>query len=172
MLMLILVVSMTNMHSKMVESICRSKILFFDSNPIGRIYTRFSKDVTVVDLILPGLSGLATFAIFRTITVCLVVVAVYPIMLIVVVFVFLLMYCIMQKAIHAQRECLRMDSLYRGPIHSLFAMIVNGLTTLRTFQRTDWFKQGFIDQLEKSTNVTFCFFSINRWMGISLDIVC
>lgn len=38
-----------------------------------------------------------------------------------------------------------MDSIYRGPIHSLFAMIVNGLTSLRTYERTEWFKEGFID---------------------------
>ena len=50
-IMMILIVSVTNMHTKMVTSICRSKILFFDSNPIGRVYTRFSKDVTVVDLV-------------------------------------------------------------------------------------------------------------------------
>jgi hypothetical protein len=37
------------MHSKMIEKVIRSKILFFDSNPIGRIFTRFSKDVYVLD---------------------------------------------------------------------------------------------------------------------------
>ena len=93
-------------------------------------------------------------------------------MIVIVLVVFLMMYSVMKKAIAAQRECLRMDSIYRGQIHSLFAMIVNGLTSLRTYERTDWFKKGFIDQLEKSTNVTFCFFAINRWMGISLDIIC
>lgn len=30
----------------------------------------------------------------------------------------------------------------------------------------------FIDQLEKSCNVTFTFFAINRWMSMVLDTVC
>ena len=100
-IMMILVVSMTNMHTAMVESICRSRILFFDSNPIGRIYTRFSKDVTVIDLILPGLFSLATFAIFRTVTVSITVIYIYPQMIIIVLIVFIMMYTVMKKAISA-----------------------------------------------------------------------
>ena len=40
--------SVSNMHSVMSEKILRAKILFFDSNPIGRIVTRFAKDVAVL----------------------------------------------------------------------------------------------------------------------------
>ena len=64
------------MHKKIVEKIIRSKIIFFDSNPIGRIFTRFSKDVSVLDLILPGIFSLATFAVFRTLSVTITVVVI------------------------------------------------------------------------------------------------
>ena len=50
----------TNMHNKMSEKVIRAKILFFDSNPIGRIVTRFSKDLTMIDILLPPLSLLVT----------------------------------------------------------------------------------------------------------------
>ena len=39
----------TNMHNRVTWSVIRAKILFFDSNPIGRILTRFSKDIGMVD---------------------------------------------------------------------------------------------------------------------------
>jgi hypothetical protein len=51
-------------------------------------------------------------------------------------------------------------------------MIVNGLVSLRTYERIPYFRQSFIDDLEKSTNVTFSYYGVNRWMGISLDMVC
>ena len=44
----------TNMYHKMCEKVLRANILFFDSNPIGRILTRFSKDMAVLDLIVPS----------------------------------------------------------------------------------------------------------------------
>lgn len=51
-------------------------------------------------------------------------------------------------------------------------MFVNGLVTLRTYERIEYFRNSIIDDLEKSTNVTFSYYAINRWMGIHLDFVC
>lgn len=59
----------TNMYHKMCEKVLRTNILFFDSNPIGRILTRFSKDMVVLDLIVPSLSIMMTYGIFRAIAV-------------------------------------------------------------------------------------------------------
>lgn len=60
----------------MCEKVLRSKILFFDSNPIGRILTRFSKDMAVLDLLVPAVSILMTYGIFRAFTVCISIVIV------------------------------------------------------------------------------------------------
>ena len=40
-------------HDAITKRVLRSNILFFDSNPIGRIVTRFSKDLMMFDLIMP-----------------------------------------------------------------------------------------------------------------------
>ena len=66
------------MHKEMVQKVIRSKILFFDSNPIGRIFTRFSKDMSVMDLVLPGIAVFATFGLFRTLTVVMTLSVLYP----------------------------------------------------------------------------------------------
>lgn len=59
----------SNMHSAMCERVLRANILFFDANPIGRILTRFSKDMAVLDLVAPAISIITTYGIFRAITV-------------------------------------------------------------------------------------------------------
>ena len=117
-IMLLFVTSSTNMHNAIVRKIIRTHIIFFDSNPIGRIFTRFSKDVSTLDLIMPGFFGLATFTIFRTITVFIMIMVIFPWMLLVVTFFSLFMFCVMKKAVSSQRECIRMDSIFRGPIHT------------------------------------------------------
>jgi len=61
--------STSNMHRAMANRIVRAKIVFFDSNPIGRILTRFSKDMAALDLILPPSTTLATYGFFRTLSV-------------------------------------------------------------------------------------------------------
>ena len=58
-----------NIHDAMLTKVARSRILFFDSNPVGRILARFSKDISVVDLQIPALSNFCAQGIFRTLTV-------------------------------------------------------------------------------------------------------
>lgn len=50
----------TNMHNYMTEKVMRAKILFFDSNPSGRISTRFSRDMVILDFLMPALMALVT----------------------------------------------------------------------------------------------------------------
>ena len=51
-------------------------------------------------------------------------------------------------------------------------MIVNGLVTLRSYERTRYFRLHFLNDLEKSTNVTFSYYSILRWTNFYLDCIC
>jgi hypothetical protein len=62
--------------------------------------------------------------------------------------------------------------MYRGPINSGISNLVTGLVSIRAYERADIFKKRFIDDLEKSCNVTFTFFVINRLMGFLLDTIC
>ena len=41
------------LHSHMLESVVRTHISFFDSNPVGRVLSRFSKDISVADIVMP-----------------------------------------------------------------------------------------------------------------------
>jgi hypothetical protein len=41
--------SADNLLTKMTKKVLRARILFFDSNPIGRIITRFAKDMVILD---------------------------------------------------------------------------------------------------------------------------
>jgi len=81
----------TNMHKAMTEKVLRSNILFFDSNPIGRILTRFSKDMAVLDLICPTVAIMMTYGIFRAIAVslCLIFVNYWLVIPIVISFAYL-----------------------------------------------------------------------------------
>ena len=99
------------MHNCMVEKVIRSKILFFDSNPIGRIYTRFSKDVNVLDLVLSNISVMATQGIFRSVTVSMTICVIHPSMLVVLAVALAIMVYLLKKVNGVLREAQRMDSV-------------------------------------------------------------
>ena len=48
----LVLVSSSNFYAKMVKSLLRVPIVFFDTTPIGTVITRFAKDITVCDMML------------------------------------------------------------------------------------------------------------------------
>ena len=80
----------------MTEAVLRSKILFFDSNPIGRIVTRFSKDISVIDLIISFYLVTFTFGILKLITTVIIIAIINPWILIPTFLIFGVMFFIMR----------------------------------------------------------------------------
>lgn len=66
------------MHKAMTYRVIRAMILFFDSNPSGSISTRFTKDMTIMDNMFPGLTVFCTMNMLRIFSVCITVIIVNP----------------------------------------------------------------------------------------------
>ena len=47
--------------------------------------------------------------------------------------------------------------------------LINGLPTLRAYDKIDFYKNLFIKDVEKAANATFTFIVSLRWLGIRLD---
>jgi len=94
----IILTANNNMHSCMSENVLRAKIFFFDSNPIGRILTRFSKDIVTLDLIIPSIISLFTYGLFRIISVIILIIVISPFLIIPLVFAAIYLKCVLDKA--------------------------------------------------------------------------
>lgn len=58
----------TVMHNNMLYNILRSPMLFFESTPLGRIVSRFSKDVSIADNDLPLNLSDSIYCLFQVCT--------------------------------------------------------------------------------------------------------
>ena len=106
----------TNLHDAVTKSVLRANILFFDENPIGRIMTRFSRDLMVFDLVVPIISIITVQGFFRTATVIIMVVIINPWMLVVTLFCGILMFITMRRGSRVMIESQKRDAESRGPI--------------------------------------------------------
>lgn len=159
----------TRMHNQMAEKVIRSPILFFDSNPSGRISTRFTKDLTIMDLMFPGICVFVTNSALRIISVAIVVATIQPYLFIVgAIASYFIRWCY-KNGVGPMIEAQRFDMQFYGPINSVLSTTVNGLVTMRSYRQFDHFTDQYMAALEKSGNSTFCFNLANRWVGVRLD---
>ena len=159
------------LHNKMLEHVARAPILFFDSNPLGRIINRFSKDASLVDGTLPlqiivcfGILWQCTMLIYMT-------VSVYPYMGFIVLVLVGLMLLIRKISLTSTMDCLRIDAITRSPINSMFSASLNGLMTIRAYQKEDHFQRQFLSLVDRNGRAYFTYNAAARWMAYHLDYV-
>ena len=82
----------------MVHNILRTKAQFFDKNSIGKIITRFSKDIGIYDNFLPFKFSVFSVTIFRILSAMIVIMSVNY-LLVIPVTIFTIIMVILSKKI-------------------------------------------------------------------------
>ena len=130
------------LHDKMVLAILQAPVLFFDSNPVGRIMNRFSKDVGYMDEVLPKTFLIAIQSALLMLTVVLVPTVTNPWLLFVVIPITVVVVFISRYYLKTSRELKRLESICRSPVFSHVSETLNGLDTIRTRGR----QADFVDK--------------------------
>lgn len=130
-------------HDRMVKSVLKAPVLFFDTNPAGRILNRFSEDIGCLDELLPKTFHSAIQFVLLILSAVLISSVTNPwIILIVVPLLVLFIYCA-KYYLKTSRELKRLESICRSPVFSHFSETINGLDTIRTRRM----EKHFIDKL-------------------------
>ena len=135
--------SSERLHDKMVVALLKAPVLFFDSNPVGRILNRFSKDVGSMDELLP-LQFLSTIQLVLLLLSSVIVPsATNPWVLFVTVPVTAMILYFARFYLKSSRELKRLESICRSPIFSHISETLDGLDTIRTRGRQRDFMHKF-----------------------------
>ncbi|XP_050221778.1 ABC transporter C family member 2-like [Mercurialis annua] len=157
------------LHDAMLNSILRAPMVFFHTNPLGRIINRFAKDLGDVDrsvaifvnMFLGQVSQLfSTFVLIGIVS----TMSLWAIMPLLVLFYGAYLYY--QST---AREVKRLDSISRSPVYAQFGEALNGLSTIRAYKAYD--RMADINGRSMDNNIRFTLvnMSANRWLGIRLE---
>ena len=138
------------LHDKMVVAILQAPVLFFDSNPVGRILNRFSKDVGCMDELLPKTFLLVIHYSSLAFALCLLpTVANYWLLAAILPLIAIIVY-IGRYYLKTSRQLKRLESINRSPVFSHITETLNGLDTIRTRGR----QREFLDQFYRYTFIS------------------
>ena len=142
------------LHDNMVLAILQAPVLFFDSNPVGRVLNRFSKDVGCMDELLPQTFLISIQRVLLLFASIIVPTVTNPWLLFLAVPLIVLVLYISKYYLKTSRELKRLESICRSPVFSHFSETLNGLDTIRARDR----QRDFVEQFYRCDGVVLTIF--------------
>ncbi|KAJ3272398.1 hypothetical protein HDV01_005581 [Terramyces sp. JEL0728] len=160
-----------SLFAQMLESIFRSPMFFFQSNPHGRIMNRFTKDLSTMDEMLPQtfLDFIGCFFFFLGSMVVTIIVV--PQSLLFFPFLTVVFYYLHKYYILSSRQVKRFEAVARSPVYSNIPSTLEGLSVIRAFNMDSRFASQFYAAQNEHTRLMLCFYSCVRWLGLRLDLL-
>ncbi|XP_078667891.1 ATP-binding cassette sub-family C member 4-like isoform X1 [Branchiostoma floridae x Branchiostoma belcheri] len=160
-----------NLHNSMFHAIIRTPILFFDTNPVGRILNRFSKDMGQLDEQLPW--QFVEFVQYTLLTVGVVILTgvVNPWVFIPVVPLLLIFLYLRQYFLATSRDVKRLEATTRSPVFSHLSATLQGLTTIRALVANNIVLREFDAHQDQHSEAWFLYLCTTRWLAIRLDLL-
>lgn len=109
-------------------------VMLSDTTPLGRILNRFSKDVDVIDNVLPMSMRFWIMMFFNAIAVVIVISYSTPQFLYVVAPLAIIYYVIQKFYVATSRQLKRIESVTRSPIYTHFSETITGQSTIRAYR--------------------------------------
>ncbi|KAJ3115025.1 hypothetical protein HK100_001489 [Physocladia obscura] len=160
------------LHREALQRIAHTPSSFFDTNPLGRVLNRFSRDQDVIDNTLPDAVRLFFISFGMAVsTFCLVAYATSGWFLIVLVPLMCAYYYVQALYRNSARELKRLDSLTRSPLYSHITESMTGVNTIKAYGEQNRFIKK-TDDLINANNSPYYLQQIgSRWLGMRLEYI-
>lgn len=159
------------LHERMTVSVSNAKISWFDRTPVGRIISRFSKDIDFIDIKLPQVVEQATVFIFILLAVVVSVAVGSPWVIIILVIAAILFISLILFYRPGSIQIQRLEATSRAPIFSHLTETIEGAATIRAYRMTEPFKVANMNKIDRN-NVDFIALRYcASWYGMAQDWV-
>lgn len=157
------------LFSKMLHSVMRAPMAFFDSTPTGRILNRASTDQSVLDLEMANKLGWCAFSIIQLLgTIAVMSNVAWEVF---VIFIPVTGVCIWYQRYYnpTARELARLSGIQRAPILHHFAESLAGAATIRAFEQQSRFTYSNLHLIDNHSRPWFHNVSAMEWLSFRLN---
>ncbi|XP_044159188.1 multidrug resistance-associated protein 1-like [Bufo gargarizans] len=159
------------LHLKLLYSILRSPLSFFEQTPSGNLTNRFAKEMDTIDNIIPQMLMLFISLTLAVVEILLVITIATPFAAVAFIPLGLLYFFLQRFYVASSRQLKRLDAVSKSPLYTHFNETLQGVNVIRAFREQDRFIQD--GNLRLNTNHRFYFssFVANRWLSVRCDLL-
>ncbi|KAK3429403.1 hypothetical protein EUGRSUZ_E00827 [Eucalyptus grandis] len=158
--------------SVLLKSLIRAPMSFYDSTPLGRILSRVSSDLSIIDVDVAFQLTLALGSTMNTYSNFLILAFLtWPVLFVIIPMIYLTL--IIQKYYYASsNELMRLDGTTKSTLASHLAESIAGVMTIRAFGQEDRFFSRSLCLIDANASPYFHSFSANEWLVQRLEVLC
>ncbi|EJC97738.1 P-loop containing nucleoside triphosphate hydrolase protein [Fomitiporia mediterranea MF3/22] len=159
-------------HSRLLQSIFTSSFRWLDITPVGRIVTRCTQDMSIID---DQLSMFSEIFLGMTLNmICYYFAAVYMAgwyAFISGLVIGILATSLGRIYLKCQMCTRREMSNAKAPVLSQVETALSGLPSIRAYSAQDLFYNELKNRIDVLARTSYCFYDINRWVSIRMDFL-
>ncbi|KAL2038443.1 hypothetical protein N7G274_008782 [Stereocaulon virgatum] len=159
----------SRIHRRLLDSVTRAKLQFFDTTPLGQLMNRFSKDIESIDQDVAPVAVGVLGCLFSLITIVVLISAITPGFLIAAFFISLIYYAIGSFYLRSSRDLKRLESVQRSPIYQQFGETLSGIVTIRAYSDEKRFVRDNQHRLDTHHRPFIYLWAANRWLALRVD---
>jgi ABC-type multidrug transport system fused ATPase/permease subunit len=158
-------------HDGMVNRILHAPTSFFDTTPMGRIVSRFSKDIEELDNQMPEKMNFFLGLVFSLLGLFAIMCYGAPYLSIIIV-LFLCVFAVTFRYYSAtNRAQKRLEAMYISPVVSTMGESATGLATIRAYDAVPTFLAKHNAAVHNMARTEYSWRVSQRWVGIRTDVL-
>ncbi|ETS77362.1 hypothetical protein PFICI_11236 [Pestalotiopsis fici W106-1] len=164
-----------HLHTDILDATLRAPFQFFQEVDVGSITNRFSQDMDLIDMVLPSQAAHLMIFSFSGAASCLVQLIILCVLgkyLAATIPIFLGTLFILQKCyLRTSRQVRLIDIEAKAPLYKQFIETVSGVTTIRAYRRSPYFRHRNAQTLDISQGPYYMLFCVQQWLVLVLDLI-
>ncbi|KAL6841672.1 hypothetical protein ACP4OV_028501 [Aristida adscensionis] len=155
--------------SSLMDSVFKAPMSFFDSTPVGRILTRASSDLSILDFDIPYSMAFVVTGGIEVVTTVLVMGTVTWQVLVVAVPVTVTMIYVQRYFVSSARELVRINGTTKAPVMNYASESILGVVTIRAFAATERFIRNNMQLIDTDATLFFHTVASQEWVLIRVE---
>ncbi|PRQ29591.1 putative xenobiotic-transporting ATPase [Rosa chinensis] len=158
-----------NLHDALLHAILKAPMVFFHTNPTGRMINRFAKDLDGIDHNVANFKNLFLGQVWQLLSSFVLIGIVSTISLWAIMPLLILFYAAYLFYQSTSREVKRLYSITRSPIYAHFGEALNGLSSIRAYQAYGRMANTCGRAVDNNIRFSLLLGGSNCWLSIRLE---